>query len=240
MARALLSSVQSKRLSIFLSIFVLSAFTSCGGGGGGGGGDGDTNDGTRRTTNTGIRILHGALDIEPVDLKIGEKYLGRTSFMKENFYAESGDGSQVVTLERANSPGVNIYSAPLALADKTEYSLLLSGMASHNNFAVTVLEEPIVRPEKGLARMQLVNLLEGSPPLTLTAGGVSTGAAPFRLASGYVELAAGPQVLNVTNAQGGLVSSIPFTIADRGEVTVMLGGFTSENIIVARVFTDLD
>src|SRR5690349_7044277 len=129
-----------------LRILILSlsfiVFTACSGGGGGDGG-GSSNDGSRRSTHTGIRILHGALDVEPVDLRIGEEYLNRAKFMDPNFYADVPQGQQLVTLERANSPGVNIFSSPLALADKTEYSLLLSGQSSHDNFIVSVLEEPI-------------------------------------------------------------------------------------------------
>ncbi len=222
---------------IFLSL-LFSGLASCSGGGGGDGGGG--NDGTRRSTKTGIRILHGALDIEPVDLRIGDQILNHSAFMETNFYSDVPSGSQLVTLERGNSPGVNLFQSAVALADKTEYSLLLSGQATRNNFNVTVLEEPVIRPAKGLGRVQLVNLLEGSAALILNGGGVTLGPVPFRLASGYVELPSGLQTFSITNDRGGSVNVVPTTVPEQGEVTIVLGGYASQGVVITKVYTDLD
>ncbi|MFN8389554.1 MAG: DUF4397 domain-containing protein [Bdellovibrionota bacterium] len=217
----------------------LTSLASCSGGGGGGGGGGG-NDGTHRSTGTGIRIIHGALDAPPVDLKIGEEYLNRGAFLLPNFYAGVGSGTQNVLLERANSPGVNFFSEPVALAKDTEYTLLLTGRTGANTFNVNVIEEPVVRPESGQGRVQLMNALEGSSPLILSGGGITLGPVPFRNASGYAILPAGDQVFTVTNTRGGVVGTFPVNIADRGESTIVFGGATSEGVILHQVYTDLD
>ena len=235
-------SVQEMNPFLQLLAFCLRSFSAltlcaCGGGGGGGGG---TDDGTKRTTGTGIRIISGALDAPPVDLKIGEQYLNRGAFLLPNFYAAVDSGLQNVILERANSPGETIFSQALTLADKTEYSLLLSGREARGTFAATVLEEPVVRPEKGQARVQLVNLLEGSGSLIMSGGGVTQGPVPFGGASGYAVLASGPQTFVITNSRGGIVGTIPTTITDRGEVTIVTGGSTAEGVVLSKVYNDLD
>jgi hypothetical protein len=230
--------LSTRLLQVALSLS-LCFFTACGSGGGGGG-SGGGNDGTRRTSGTGIRIIHGALDVAPVDLKIGESYLNRGTFMIPDFYSSVNKGTQNIILERANSPGVTYFSQPMELADKTEYSLILSGRTSRNTFAVTVLEEPVVRPDSGQARVQLVNALEGSSPLVLNGGGISLGPVAFRGGSGYGVVASGPQTFTVTNTKGGLVGTVTTDLADRGEATIVFGGASSEGVVISKVYTDLD
>ena len=222
------------------SIVAISILCACGGGGGGGGGGGSVEDGTKRTSGPSIRVLHAALDIEPVDLKVGLDYVARTAFMDVDFMTPVKSGTQDVVLERGNSPGVNYYAAPMNFAPDTEYSLLLSGESSHNNFLVSVLEEPSVRPAEGSARIQLINLLEGSGPLALHGTSVAVGPVPFRLSSGYSDIGVGPQAFTVVNDRGGVLASFTADVADRGEVTIVLGGYTNQGVIVTRIFTDLD
>ena len=213
---------------------------SGGGGDGGGGGGSGLSDGSQRSARTGIRIIHASLDSEPVDLNIGGVYVNRGAFMLPNFYQPVPEGLQNILLERANSPGVTVFTQPTTLAKDTEYTLLVSGRVTARTFLVTVLEEPVVRPEVGQGRVQLINLLEGSSPLTLTGGGVTLGPVAFRLASGYAVLPSGAQTFTVTNAQGGVLGVFPTTIADRGEITIVYGGAAQEGVVLNRIYTDLD
>ncbi len=230
------------RAVILLAVSVL--FSACGGGGGGGGGEGggsgSVEDGTERTSGTGVRIIHAALDIEPVDLKIGLDYAARAAFMDIDFMTDVKSGTTDVAVERANSPGVNYYFGPLTLAPKTEYTFLLSGESSHNNFNVTVLEEPVVRPDEGKARIQLINLLEGSSPLNMAGPSLAIGPVPFRLASGYADIGVGPQTFTVTNSRGGVISTFTTDVANQGELTIVVGGYAPQGVIVTRIVPDLD
>ncbi len=227
---------------LYVGALLCMGISACGGGGGGEGGGNNTGrpDGSRRTTGTGIRIIHAALDVEPVDLKIGANYLNSARFMEPSFYAEVDSGLQNVILERHNSPGVNIYSSPINLAKKTEYSLLLTGQVTRNNFLVSLIEEPVAQPESGSGRVQLVSALEGSSQLTLNGAGITLGPVPFRLSSGYADVPAGPQTMTVTNSRGGVIASLTLDIPDRGEATIVVGGSSSQGVTITRIFNDLD
>lgn len=228
-------------LASSLGVALLTGLTSCGGGGGGeGGGGGSTLDASTRTTGTGVRIIHASLDVEPVDLKIAEQYLNHGAFMDVTYFAKAPGGLTDVTLERGNSPGVSIFSNKLELGDKIEYSLLLSGSVTNRNFAVTVLEEPVSRPEKGFARVQLVHALEGSGTITAQGAGITLGPVPFRTATESITVPSGAQTFVVTNNRGGVIANLPVTLADRGEATIVIGGDAARGVSIPRVFTDLD
>lgn len=205
----------------------------CSGGGGEGGGDG-------RTTDTGIRVLHGAADIEPVDLRVGELLLQRAHFGDVTEYVKAEQGPAALVLDRANAAGTTVASLNADLQKKVEYSLLLFGRETSGTFSVRLLEDPVLRPETGTARLQIVNALEGAPPVRAVAGTVQTAPAAFSLASGFVDVPPGPASIAVKNEKGGTLLTLAVDIPDRSEATVFVTGVTDLNVIVGRVILDLD
>lgn len=230
-------SAQSSRTLVALVFILTAAASGCGGGGGdGGGGSGP---GLHRTTDTAVRILHAGLDFEPVDLRVGDVYLTHAGYLEPNFYVSLDSGSQTLTLERAHSPGVVVNQTAAALKEKTGYSLLISGQVSHGTLQVTLLEEPLVRPEKGQGRVKLVNLLENGGTLALTAAGIALGPVPFRSASDYAIATAGPLTVTVQNNRGGVLAVTAIDVPERGDATVVIGGDNQQGVVIERTFQSL-
>lgn len=231
-----------KSLRIFF-IFILLPFSivSCSGGGGGDD-SGSLNDGSKRTTGTGVRIINASLDSEPVDLKIAEQYFNRASFMQVNFYSEVKSGATDLILERANSPQVVISTLSENLLPKTEYSILVYGEHIRGNFNTSIIEEPVARPEIGQVRLQFMNLLNDSSGLTLNGEVADIGPVTFGNASGYVTI---PTPVNTVqnfsiNNSRRTVATVAVEFIDRGENTVVIGGSQDKGVIITRVFKDLD
>ncbi len=210
----------------------------CGGSGGDGGGSSSSTT-LHRTTDTAVRILHAGLDFEPVDLKVGDMYLSHAGFLEQNFYVSLDHGPETITLERANSPGVVVNQTQATLAAKTAYSVLISGQVSQNTLQVTLLEEPIVRPEKGQGRVKIVNLLENGGRLAMAATGVALGPVPFRTSSDYATVPSGPLTVTITNERGGTLAVTAIDIPDRGDATVVMGGDNRQGVVIERTFVSL-
>lgn len=206
---------------------------------GGGGGDSGSSGGLHRTTDTAVRILHAGLDFEPVDLRVGDQYLSHAAFLETNFYAAIGNGPQTLTLERAHSPGVVVNQTQAVLKDKTGYALLISGQVSKGTLQVTLLEEPLARPDSGQGRVKLVNLLENAGTIAAAGGGVALGPTPFRSASDYATLVAGPQTFTIKNSRGGTLAVTTIDVPDRGDATIVLGGDSNQGVIIERTFQSL-
>lgn len=229
-----------RRAACCLAAAALALGTGCGGGGGGDGG------GAGRTTGTGLRILHGATDIEPVDLRIGEQLLQRAKFGDTPGFVEADKGPQKIALDRANALGTTVASLDATLEDKVEYSLLLFGRETSGTFSVKLLPEPVVRPESGRARLQLVHALEGAGAITATwtgaagAPSATTEPAQFSLSSGFIDVPFGPGQVTVKNSRGGTLFSVNVDIPDRGEATVLAFGVTDLGVTLGRVVLDLD
>lgn len=228
---------------VFTVIFLSLSIISCSGGGGGGGdSESASNDGSNRTTGTGVRIINASLDSEPVDLRIANQYFNRASFMQVNFYSAVKSGATNLILERANSPEVVITTLSQNLLPKTEYSILLYGEHVQGNFNVSIIEEPIVRPEIGQVRLQFVNLLNDSSSLTLNGAVADIGPITFGNASGYVIISTPVntvQTFSINNSKR-TVANVTVEFIDRGENTVVIGGSQSKGVIITRVFKDLD
>lgn len=225
-----------------LSALILFWLAACGGGGGGGdGGASSGGDPNKRSTGTGLRVIHAALDVEPVDVRIGELVIPLVRFLDVTYYNSIKTGSQNVVVDRANFPGATLSSVGTDFKTKTEYSLLISGRQGTDTFFVSLLEEPVLRPETGRGRIQLINLLEGSSPMTLAGPTIpALGPIAFRLSSGYIDVASGAQTFLVADSSGNPLANISTTIADRGEITVVIGGSRSRGVVLSRIYTDLD
>ncbi len=222
----------------FLALCLLQSGCSGGGSESGGGGGGSST--LVRSSDTGVRILHGGLDFEPVDLRIADEYITKAAFMQPNFFGKLRKGPQTITLERAHSPGVIVGQIQRDFQRGMEYSVVLAGQVGRGTFNSTIIEEPIVRPEPGQARVQLVNLLENSSQLSMSGTGVALGPVLFRLASGYAVLSPGPQSFSITNSLGGVVAVPTVDIPNQGEATIVVGGDANQSVVIAQVYLDLD
>ena len=193
-----------------------------------------------RGSRTAVRVIHTSVDTEPLDLRIVDSYYGRAYFMEEVFLYPTPSGDLNLQLERANSPGVVIASRSATLQKDTEYSLLVTGRSQNGTLDTTLLEEPPVRPASGSGRVQFINGLSGTSPLTLEGERISLGPVPFRRSSGFVDLPAGPYSAVIDRSGGGAVGRADFVLGDQEEVTVVIGGDNSEGIRFVKILRDLD
>ena len=218
---------------IFVGTVLLSAVGGCSGGGGEDGGEG-------RTTDTGVRVVHAALDVEPVDLRLTDVPLQRARYADVTNFIPFEKGAQTLILDRANALGTTVANVPATLEKKVEYTLFMFGRAGRGTFNVALLADPVERPKTGRSRVQLLHGFEGRGPLNGSVGGVSLPAAVFSKAGGFVEVASGPSTITITDDDGRTVATVATELADRGELTVLVAGATDLGLSFVRLFNDLD
>ena len=90
----------------FVSLLLAGFLISCGGGGGGGSGEkgSSKNKPTSNVKGTAIRILHGAIDANPVDLysSLKEDKLGSSFFAESSFFVSLPSGCLLYTSDAAD------------------------------------------------------------------------------------------------------------------------------------------
>lgn len=219
--------------NILFGTAVIGAAVSCSGGGGDGGGEG-------RTTDTGVRVIHAALDVEPVDLRLTDVSLQRAHYMDVTQYVPFEKGAQNLILDRANAFGTTVANVPATLEKKIEYTLFMFGRVSTGSFNVSLLSDPVERPKAGFARVQLLHGYEGRGVLKGTVSGAALTPTAFTRASGFVEVASGPANIVITDDNGRTVASLTTELADRGELTVLVAGATDLGVNFVRLYNDLD
>lgn len=222
---------------IVLAMVTSTLLAGCSGGGGGGGGGGGP---TKRPSAPAVRILHGALDIEPVRLNSPLQDFVTADFASDTAgYIRYPKGPQSFILERNNAPGLVVGSTTATVEDDTFYSLLLIGQANDENFRIVVLPEPAKRPEKSKAAVQLVHALIGAGGLVMNGAGTTAGPVSYGSSSGYVEVPAGPATISIATSTGKDVGTLTLNLAERGQVTILVTGNVKDGVIVKRIYDDL-
>lgn len=225
--------------SATLFAVILSVTVGCSGGGGGGGGS--SADGTlKRSTKTGLRILHGALDLPPVTVRIPEQLLFTAGYAEGNFYHSAPEGAVTINLDFQVPGGITTRAISPTLVKDTEYSVFVFGSYAANNLNTLLIEDAVLRPETGFARFRLFNAYQGGGALSATIGGVAIPATSYGSASGFIDLASGAQSLVVKDGSGRTVSSLALTLDDRGETTIMITGNKELGVVFAPEYKDLD
>jgi hypothetical protein len=220
-----------KRISTLIACLAC-VLAGCGGGGGGGGGG--------RTTETAIRLIHGAIDGPPVEVLHGSVFIQSARFTDVTGFVPVDPGPNNISVQRANSPGVTQNSLSQTLAEDTEYTVLIFSDSDGGQPRASLFEEPVVRPAAGLSRVQLINALLGSSPLELVIGGAASARAGYGTTSGFIEVGSGAQLGSVRNAAGQEVASLSLTLVDRGELTIVLIGSVELGQAFVRLYEDLD
>ncbi len=220
------------RLSVLLGLSVLGATLGCSGGGDGGG--------EGRSTDTGVRVIHAALDVEPVDLRLTDVALQRARYADLTQYVPFEKGAQTLILDRANAFGTTVANVPATLEKKVEYTLFMHGRVSNGTFHVSLLADPVERPTAGRSRVQLLNALEGRGVLKASVGGAQLTPTAYSKASGFTDVASGPVNIVVTDERGRGVATVSAELPDRGELTVLIAGAADLGVSFVRLYSDLD
>ena len=216
---------------VFLIVSI--QLVACGGGGGGGGGG--------RTTDTALRLIHAAVALAPLDVRIGELDLQRAHYGQLSSFVKVDDkGPQSVVLQRANTVGAAFRTLSVDFADDTEYTIFIFGGRNAQSDGVAVFPEPVERPETGFARVQLLNGFESGSSVTVTGLGLSSSlSAGFGGGSGFVTIPSGPQEF-VAKVGSSEFARVSVDVADRGEITLVASGSNTLGYRKLKVYTDLD
>jgi Domain of unknown function (DUF4397) len=230
------TKINLRRSFLICLIFLLfCSLLSCASGGGGEGGGGGG-----RTTGTAVRLIHSGIDIAPLEMQVGAEYLQKMGFGDLSQYVKVSEGQISIALQRANSPGNIFRTINETLASSTEYTVFVFGSIERSTSSAVLLPDPVVRPEAGFARVQLLNGVDGIGKLTMKAPGAEALDALFGGSSGYVTLPMGPQVIPIVNQKGHTVATFNVVLEDRGEASLVLEGSDDLGVVFQRVFTDLD
>lgn len=230
--------IQARRVlrrTVILSIYaiVLLAIAACSGGGGGGGGKG-------RTTKTGIRIIHAALDEAPMSFAFGEKIVQTAAFADATFFDSISTGPQAFSVFRANDPNAVLFQGSQDFEKSTEYTLFVSGEVRKNQFSQQLVAEPVARPEAGNAVIRLYNAYSASQGVGLQCG--ADGIAPIgrSTVSAALTVTAGPRICQVKLAGGGQLAEITLELADQSETALVVSGASDIGFLSIKPYIDLD
>lgn len=237
----------AKKIPVLL--FICLTAISCGGGGGGGGSssgggdntaEGSLGSSTERTTKTGVRIIHAAIDLPPVTLSVGGRALQTVRFAQVANFVRASEGAQTLIFTRANESTTTVTTVSQTLDPATEYSVLLYGTAGNNNLHTAVIADPVSRPEIGHSFFRFIHAYDGSGGLTVTIAGQTVGPISEGSATALIDIPSGEQTAVVKTTSGSQVASLTFTAADRGEGALVLAGSKSLAVRFKPLYQDLD
>ncbi|MCC6221158.1 MAG: hypothetical protein IT291_07970 [Deltaproteobacteria bacterium] len=225
----------------FVLLSALLFVGACGGGGNSGGGGGSS----QRSNETAIRIVHGGIDVTPMALYYGEgdktRYVQTARYAESTRYVPVDAADQVlISLERANSPGVGRYEFRTNLAKGVEYTALVYGEVRGKGVNVGIREDVVQRPEEGTAFLSLFNSYIGTASINVTAGSSLLGSVKFGEFLPITALASGMSEVSVNDAQGVKIAALSLNMPDRGEVLLHLTGSKDLGVVFAVPLVDYD
>jgi len=231
-----------QRFNVILPLVAL-LFAACGGGGGSGegGSGGGASGGIGRSTSTGIRVVHGAFDAPPVELRLGTEIVAAGRFAEATRYSTVKLlGPQNVAVELANT-GQLLVSLPSDLLQGFEYTLFVTGEARTERLNYVLLSDKIARPAAGSANVRVFHGYEGSSRIVATIGGTALEAVSIGEASELTMVTSGLQRVKISSARSGEVFyDADLTLPDRGEVGLLLTGSRERGMRFLTQFEDLD
>lgn len=231
-----------RSIAFCAALTLLTTLAACSGGGGGS--DQVEINGVTytRSTKTGVRILHAAIDAVPLSLAVEDTVLQTARYSQATQFVEVEKGPVILKLEQANSAGMVISSVSTELADDTEYSLLVYGGTDDSSFNVALLSEPIERPDEGKGRLQLVNAYDRGVTATFENAEDSETISALSLgsSSGLRELTSGPQTVTIRNSSGSVIARRTVDLVDRTDVTLVVMGSKDLGVVFVSELLDLD
>lgn len=230
----------TSKISKHMLICVLLTITSCSSGGGSDSGDGKGGGG--RTSKTGIRVVHTAIDAVPIGIFQNGVFVTKASYLESNDYVPITEGISSFKVTRGSRINEVIKDIGIQALPDTEYTLLLLGQGQDDSVDAELVSEPILRPAKGLGRIRFLNALVGA---NNASAAVTDGVTSNSLSSAYgvisepVEVVTGVKSITVTSSNGDR-KNLSLELADRGEWLIILAGKSDLGFSTLNVLTDLD
>ena len=200
---------QSLFLALFFSPLMIA---SCSGGGSGGDGGGKEG----RTTDSAVRIIHSSVDAVPLGVAANGVFLGQSSYLGENKFYKVGTGPNSLSISRAARINEVVETLPLTVEDKVEYTIFAYGAEKDQQFNIKILKEPVVRPEAGSARIQVLNGVSDLSGIKFTIGSIVANPVNFGESSGFFDLPSGVYDVTITGPTGSPLGVVAVNLGDRG------------------------
>lgn len=225
-------SSRFKLLTYILLLTLLLTSLSCSGGSSGG---------NKKGNQTAVRVLHAGLDAIPVGLFIGQNFIGETRYLGNSIHLPVSQGESILRLTRSDRFDEPVIEFPVNLLKATEYTLFLYGEVKKGTFQVRLIEEPIIVPEKDMARVQFLHGLIDQGSLRFQVDGINNDVQiGFGDNSNFIDIPSGNHRLRVFDNSGRLVTETRFDASSQSEMTILIGGKSSFNFVSIKVYEDFD
>ena len=208
-----------KKSSFYSLIILASMLTACGGGGGGGSSAGGE-------VGTGIRVLHAAIDVVPVDVISTAKegvIVPQAVFAVSSSYRSLPRGTQVLSLTTAFNRTKVIATFNLDVSSDSRQSIVLYGDNQSRGTETKLLNDQLPESFTG-GLIRIVNGATGAAALSVSTPTDSL-TVDFGASSQYVNATPGVvQVVSRVALDGAIVSSNSLTVEEGRAYTVLIAG----------------
>ena len=209
-----------KKSSFYSLIILASMLTACGGGGGGGGGGGSAEVGT------GIRVLHAAIDVVPVDVistAAEGVIVSQAVFAASSSYRSLPSGTQVLSLTTAFNSTQIIATFNLDVSSDSRQSIVLYGDNQSRGTETKLLNDQLPESFTG-GLIRIVNGATGASALSVSTPTDSL-TVDFGASSQYVSVTPGVvQVVSRVALDGAIVTTNALTVEEGRAYTVLIAG----------------
>jgi hypothetical protein len=186
---------------IILLGLVYCLFLGCGSGGGG-----EDNGGSEGSASTGIKILHAAMDLPPVNItstaKVGGA-LAKTRFAEVRGFTELPQGAQNISVQSVDG-GTGPFNFSITVEKNQRTQVLVYGSREKLGINATLLEPREADIASGFAAIRIAHGAEGAASIK---GSIGATALPAVVAygnvSGYISVPAGNVLIKVARAVDG-------------------------------------
>jgi len=169
-------SMSAVKRGVWCEVLAIALLVGCGGGGGGSG-DGAGGGGGGGSTETGIRVLHAAVDAPPVEIVAGGEatVVQVARFAEAVGYEELSTGAQEVSLRRVGDVAGTVGAFAVTVARNERRSVLLFGEEETGLQTALLGDEPgeipadkaVVRVVNGIASARAVAVTLGDAEAAL-------------------------------------------------------------------------
>ncbi len=208
-----------KKSSFYSLIILASMLTACGGGGGGGGGG-------SAEVGTGIRVLHAAIDVVPVDVistAAQGVIVSQAVFAASSSYRSLPSGTQVLSLTTAFNSTQVIATFNLDVSSDSRQSIVLYGDNQSRGTETKLLNDQLPESFTG-GLIRIVNGATGASALSVSTPTDSL-TVDFGASSQYVNATPGVvQVVSRVALDGAIVTTNALTVEEGRAYTVLIAG----------------
>ena len=218
------------------SIIFLFFLSSCGGSGGSGGG------GSKASAATGVRILHGVLDVAPLNVlstSRPDQVVQLASFAEPSVYAALPDGLQEISLTLNKSPSTVYARFNVDIQRNDHYSLVFYGNPDNLGLNVSLIKDEAGVIPEGTAAVKIIHALVGAGLLQASfSDGQSSGQTMFGAAANYAYVPQGLNGIIIRRVSDGrAVANISHEFAAGRSYSIFVSGEV-DYFVVSRVLQD--